>query len=70
METSEHAVDDSARQRAADVDVLIVGAGITGIYQLYRACEAGFTATLLEAGGGCRSRTLRGPLRDLPRKRR
>jgi cation diffusion facilitator CzcD-associated flavoprotein CzcO len=37
---------------ASDVDVLVVGAGITGIYQLYRAREAGFSATLLEAGGG------------------
>jgi cation diffusion facilitator CzcD-associated flavoprotein CzcO len=35
-----------------DVDVLVVGAGITGIYQLYRALEAGFSAVLLEAGGG------------------
>ena len=34
------------------VDVLIVGAGITGIYQLYRALEAGFSATLVEAGAG------------------
>jgi cation diffusion facilitator CzcD-associated flavoprotein CzcO len=37
---------------AADVDVLVVGAGITGIYQLYRAREAGFSVELLEAGGG------------------
>jgi cation diffusion facilitator CzcD-associated flavoprotein CzcO len=37
---------------ATDVDVLIVGAGITGIYQLYRALEAGFTAQLLEGGDG------------------
>ena len=35
-----------------DVDVLVVGAGITGIYQLYRAREAGFSVRLLEAGGG------------------
>src|SRR5205823_228162 len=34
------------------VDVMVVGAGITGIYQLYRAREAGFSATLLEAGDG------------------
>src|SRR5213594_2331246 len=34
------------------VDVLVVGAGITGIYQLYRAREAGFSAQLLEAGSG------------------
>jgi cation diffusion facilitator CzcD-associated flavoprotein CzcO len=35
-----------------DVDVLVVGAGITGIYQLYRAREAGFSVQLLEAGDG------------------
>jgi cation diffusion facilitator CzcD-associated flavoprotein CzcO len=34
------------------LDVLVVGAGITGIYQLYRAREAGFSAQLLEAGDG------------------
>ena len=34
------------------VDVLVVGAGITGIYQLFRAREAGFSAQLLEAGSG------------------
>src|SRR3954452_9263077 len=37
---------------AVDTDVLIVGAGITGIYQLYCAREAGFTVLLLEAGSG------------------
>jgi cation diffusion facilitator CzcD-associated flavoprotein CzcO len=35
-----------------DVDVVVIGAGITGIYQLYRAREAGFSALLLEAGDG------------------
>ncbi len=34
------------------VDVLVVGAGITGIYQLYRARERGFSALLVEAGDG------------------
>src|SRR6187399_1409194 len=34
------------------VDVLVVGAGITGIYELHRAREAGFSAILLEAGDG------------------
>jgi cation diffusion facilitator CzcD-associated flavoprotein CzcO len=38
--------------RAPDVDVLVVGAGITGIYQLHRAREAGWSALLVEAGGG------------------
>lgn len=37
---------------ATDVDVLVVGAGITGIYQLYRAREAGFSTLLLETGSG------------------
>jgi cation diffusion facilitator CzcD-associated flavoprotein CzcO len=37
---------------AADVDVLVVGAGISGIYQLYRAREAGFSTLLFEAGDG------------------
>ena len=37
---------------AVDVDVLVVGAGITGIYQLYCAREAGFSVQLLEAGSG------------------
>jgi cation diffusion facilitator CzcD-associated flavoprotein CzcO len=32
--------------------VLIIGAGITGIYQLYRALEVGFSARLIEAGDG------------------
>jgi cation diffusion facilitator CzcD-associated flavoprotein CzcO len=32
--------------------VLVVGAGITGIYQLHRALEEGFSALLLEAGDG------------------
>jgi cation diffusion facilitator CzcD-associated flavoprotein CzcO len=37
---------------AVDADVLVVGAGVTGIYQLYLAREAGFTAMMLEAGDG------------------
>ena len=52
MARSETDSDDSSRPPAADVDVLVVGAGITGIYQLYRAREAGFSVLLLEAGAG------------------
>jgi len=43
---------DDARAGMADVDMVVVGAGITGIYQLYRAREEGFSALLLEAGEG------------------
>jgi cation diffusion facilitator CzcD-associated flavoprotein CzcO len=35
-----------------DCDLLVVGAGITGIYQLYRARQEGFSVQLVEAGGG------------------
>ena len=52
MESPEPALDESSRPPRPDVDVLVVGAGITGIYQLYRAREAGFSARLIEAGGG------------------
>jgi cation diffusion facilitator CzcD-associated flavoprotein CzcO len=52
VESSELNLDDRSSRIAADVDVVVVGAGITGIYQLYRAREAGFSARLLEAGGG------------------
>ena len=46
-------MDPAGPQAQVDaVDVLVVGAGITGIYQLFRALEAGFTAHLVEAGEG------------------
>ena len=44
--------NDVLRPSPIPVDVLVVGAGITGIYQLHRAREAGFSVGLLEAGDG------------------
>ncbi len=35
-----------------DHDVIIIGAGVSGIYQLYRLLEIGVNVTVLEAGGG------------------
>jgi cation diffusion facilitator CzcD-associated flavoprotein CzcO len=52
MTTAEPAQDQPPDRPAAAVDVLIVGAGITGIYQLYRALDAGFSALVVEAGQG------------------
>src|SRR5271167_438466 len=52
MTSPEPAPDQNANPLAADVDVLVVGGGITGIYQLYLAREAGFSVQLLEAGHG------------------
>src|SRR5580698_7135084 len=43
---------DDRTHHVADFDVLVVGAGITGIHQLYRALDAGFSALLVEAGDG------------------
>jgi cation diffusion facilitator CzcD-associated flavoprotein CzcO len=40
------------RAQPVSIDVLVVGAGITGVYQLYRAREEGFSVKLIEAGGG------------------
>ncbi|MFJ9563884.1 flavin-containing monooxygenase [Streptomyces fuscichromogenes] len=34
------------------LDIVVIGAGVTGIYQLYLAREAGYSAKLLEAGSG------------------
>jgi cation diffusion facilitator CzcD-associated flavoprotein CzcO len=50
--TSPEPAPDDLSSRVTDVDVLVVGAGITGLYQLYRAREAGFSVQLLEAGDG------------------
>jgi cation diffusion facilitator CzcD-associated flavoprotein CzcO len=52
MTTPQPASDQPSTRPAADVDVLIIGAGVTGIYQLYRAIGDGFTAQLWEAGDG------------------
>lgn len=52
MTPNEPAADQNTSRLPTDVDVLVVGAGITGIYQLYRAREAGFSVQLLETGAG------------------
>ena len=41
---------DTQEPRHDDIDVLIVGAGFAGVYQLFRARELGFTARIYEAG--------------------
>ncbi|HEY3879551.1 MAG TPA: NAD(P)/FAD-dependent oxidoreductase [Trebonia sp.] len=41
-----------AERPELDADVVIVGAGILGLYQLYRAVRAGFSVQLLEQGAG------------------
>jgi cation diffusion facilitator CzcD-associated flavoprotein CzcO len=51
-ESPDPTADPTADVVASEVDLLVVGAGVTGIYQLYRAREAGFSVQLVEAGAG------------------
>src|SRR5215472_6859290 len=36
----------------ADFDAIVIGAGVSGLYQLYRLRELGLTARVFEAGSG------------------
>ncbi|ALJ21963.1 flavin-containing monooxygenase [Microbacterium sp. No. 7] len=38
--------------REIDVDVIVIGAGVIGLYELHQLRERGFSVTLLEAGDG------------------
>src|SRR6201747_313728 len=47
---------DTARKPSAelatDFDAVVIGAGVSGLYQLYRLRELGMTARVFEAGSG------------------
>ena len=46
---SEHAADES---RVEQFDAIVIGAGVSGLYQLLRLRQAGLSARCLEDGGG------------------
>lgn len=50
MATEQGVSQMGAEGAALDAEVIIIGAGVTGIYQLYRLREAGFDVRLVEAG--------------------
>ncbi len=51
--TGNNAGNGGNRKTAVEeLDALVIGAGVTGLYQLYRLLEAGLNARIYEAGGG------------------
>ena len=46
------AVRQTAAKTALDFDAIVIGAGVSGLYQLYRLRELGMTARVFEAGSG------------------
>jgi cation diffusion facilitator CzcD-associated flavoprotein CzcO len=50
MATEQGASQVGSEGQDLDAEVIIIGAGVTGIYQLYRLREAGYDARLVEAG--------------------
>lgn len=45
-------MNSSAKKQAPQHDAIIIGAGVCGIYQLYKLLELGLNVKVLEAGGG------------------
>jgi cation diffusion facilitator CzcD-associated flavoprotein CzcO len=45
-------IDSAVEPGVGSLDAIVIGAGITGIHQLYRLLEAGFTARIVDAGSG------------------
>ena len=45
-------VTASAAHAASTFDVIVIGAGFSGVYQLFRLRELGFRVHLVDAGAG------------------
>ena len=43
---------EPAAKIATDFDAIVIGAGVSGLYQLYRLRELGLTTRVFEAGSG------------------
>ena len=50
--TSEPQTTSAGTAPAPDYDVIIIGAGMSGMYQLYRLRELGLRVKVFEAGTG------------------
>lgn len=52
MNVVTEAVRQSSGKTTPDFDAIVIGAGVSGLYQLYRLRELGMTARVFEAGSG------------------
>ena len=52
MIASQAATRDAAADRALDFDAVIIGAGVSGLYQLYKLRELGLKVRVFETGTG------------------
>jgi cation diffusion facilitator CzcD-associated flavoprotein CzcO len=52
MVASQTIADRSDTERQVDFDAVVIGAGVSGLYQLYRLRELGLTVRVFEAGTG------------------
>ena len=52
MATSSHKTRAASTGPAEQFDVIIIGAGIAGLYQLYRTRELGLSVRVYESGTG------------------
>ena len=50
MSTSDAAAGYAQAEPALDFDAVIIGAGVSGLYQLYRLRELGLRARIFETG--------------------
>ncbi len=50
--TTTEVASTATPERAPDYDVVIIGAGVTGIYQLYSLVDSGLSIRVIEAGSG------------------
>lgn len=52
MTDSLHSTPATGTESLQQLDAIIIGAGVTGLYQLYRLLQCGFTVRLFEEGAG------------------
>ena len=52
MVASQTIAHRSDTERQVDFDAVVIGAGVSGLYQLYRLRELGLTVRVFEAGTG------------------